>query len=438
MSKFKKQYDFEVDLETGDYKENTTFEKFPTNIFPEKIENLINLLYTNVGFEKSVTASAILFALSTVIGNSKQIKVKNTWIDTPNLWLAIVGKRGTMKSPTIKFPVVPLQNDEKRFAEEYEKDIASWNRLEKDVQKHEDKPTRQQRITTDITTEGLIKLIKENSKGIGIIKDELNGLFKEMNRYQGAGALEFLLSAFTGGQYIKNRATQESITVDNVFLSIIGTIQPQVLKSMANNNTDNGFIDRWLYVKSENKIPEFTIDSDIDAKYIESYTRFMVDMKNMSSDNKVMLWGAKAKLEFQDSINKIRHQMRAEETPQQLSAYLAKMETYFARFCILIAVMDKDITIEKIHVQKAYMLTKFYIYTANNTFIGFDNEEEINAIYKMEGATTKKTKVLALHQHMTKMKQADIAEEVGCNISYVKRTVGDSKTNKQIPKYDRI
>jgi hypothetical protein len=415
--------DFVIDTETFEYKENTIFKEFPTNIFPEKIENLIDVLYRNVGFEKSVSASAILFAVSTIIGNSKRIKVKNTWIDTPNLWLAIVGKRGTMKSPTIKFPVTPLQKDEIFFAEEYEKEIASWNRLEKDQQKHEEKPTRKQRITTDITTEGLIKLIKENPNGIGIIKDELNGLFKEMGRYQGAGALEFLLSAYSGGQHIKNRATQDSITVDNVFLSIIGTIQPQVLKSMANNNTDNGFIDRWLYVKSENKVPEFKIDNDIDLQYIESYNRFIIDIKNMSSSEEAMILTAKARSEFQDGINRIRHQMRNDETPQQLTAYLAKMETYFARFCILIAVMEQCITIEKKHVEKAYMLTKFYIYTAGNTFIGFDNEEEINSIYKTEGATTKKQKVLALHKNLPNMTQANIAEEVGCNRTFVHKEI---------------
>jgi hypothetical protein len=423
VEEYKEMVDFTMDMETFKYKENKNFEKFPTNIFPEKIENLIDLLYTNVGFEKSVTASSILFTVSTIIGNSKRIKVKNTWIDTPNLWLAIVGKRGTMKSPTIKFPVTPLQKDEITFAEEYEKEITSWNRLEKEQQNQEEKPTRKQRVTTDITTEGLIRLIKENPNGIGIIKDELNGLFKEMNRYQGAGALEFLLSAYTGGQYIKNRATQDSTTVENVYLSIIGTIQPQILKSIANNNTDNGFIDRWLYVKSENKVPGFNIDSDIDIQYIESYNRFIIDIKNMSSSNDSMVWSAKARTEFQDGINRIRTIMRNEETPHQLTAYLSKMETYFARFCILIAVMDQEIQIEKQHVQKAYMLTKFYIYTANNTFIGFDNEEEINAIYKTENANTKKQKVLALHKHLPNMQKKDIAEVVGCNRSFVQDTL---------------
>jgi len=42
--------DFVIDTETFEYKENTIFKEFPTNIFPEKIENLIDVLYRNVGF----------------------------------------------------------------------------------------------------------------------------------------------------------------------------------------------------------------------------------------------------------------------------------------------------------------------------------------------------------------------------------------------------
>jgi 3-methyladenine DNA glycosylase Tag len=421
-----------IDLETFEYKESGDFKNFPTNIFPEKIENLIDVLYRNVGFEKSVSASAMLFAVSTIIGNSKQIKVKNTWIDPPNLWIAIVGKRGTMKTPTIKFPLLPLQGDEVGYAEEFEKELASWNRLEKEEQQHQDKPTRKQRITTDITAEGMVKLLKENPNGIGIVKDELNGLFKEMSRYNSAGVLEFLLSAYSGGQFIKNRATQDSTTIDNIFLSIIGTIQPQVLKQMANTNTDNGFIDRWLYVKSENKIPDFDINQDIDIALIESYNSFIRRIKDQAISQEQMTWAPKSKAEFQDCINKIRHIMKHDDTSDQLSAYLAKIETYFARFCTLIAIMDMDILIEKKHVQKAFMLAKFYIWTAENTFIGFENEEEINAIYKTASATTKKQKVIALHKNLPKMTHKQIAEEIGCNKSFVQRTIKNIPPDQDI------
>lgn len=430
MSETLTEYSFDVD--TFEYKENGNFKEFPTNIFPEKIENLIDALYINVGFEKSVSASAMLFAVSTIIGNSKSIKVKTPWIDTPNLWIAIVGKRGTMKTPTIKFPLTPLQRDEVGYAEEFEEKLASWNRLDKEEQAHQDKPKRRQRITTDITAEGMVKLLKENPNGIGIVKDELNGLFKEMSRYNSAGVLEFLLSAYSGGQFVKNRATQDSITIDNIFLSIIGTIQPQVLKQMANTNTDNGFIDRWLYVKSENKIPDFDINQDIDIALIESYNSFIRRIKDQTISQEQMKWGEKSRTEFQDSINNIRRIMKHDNTSDQLSTYLAKIETYLARFCILIAIMDMDIIIEKKHVQKAFMLAKYYIWTAENTFIGFENEEEINAIYKTADATTKKQKVIALHKNLPKMTHKQIAEEVGCNKSFVTRTITNIPPNQGI------
>ena len=419
--------DYVLDLDKFEYKVNQALKDYPINIFPEKIENLIIRLHDAVGFEKSVTASTMLFVVSTIIGNSKNIKIKNTWIDTPNLWIAIVGKRGTMKTPTINFPIKALQKDELEYAEAYTKEIESYNRLDSDQQKKEQKPRRKQRLTTDITAEALVKLLSENPNGIGIIKDELNGLFQEMGRYGGAGLLEFLLSAFSGGQYIKNRATQDSITVDNIFLSIIGTIQPQVLKAMATNNTDNGFIDRWLYVKSENKIPEFTFD-DIDPMFIDDYYRFIRDVKNMvSKETELMRWNPKALSEFKDCINKIRHKMRSEETPLQLSSYLAKIETYFARFCLLIPIMNGRIEIERNDVLKAHKLAMYYTDTANNTFIEFDNQEEIRAIYKREGATTKTSKIIALRKHLPEMTITAIAEEVGTYRTYASKIIKEMK-----------
>lgn len=424
-------HSFEFCLENEEYIENKIFQTFPTNIFPEKIENLVDALYRKAGFEKSVTASAILFTVSTIIGNSKQIKVKNVWIDTPNLWFAIVGKRGTLKTPTINFPIKPLQQDEIQFGKTYDEDLSSWNKLDKEKQIEEEKPIRRQRITTDATPEALIKLMKENPNGIGILKDELNGLFEEMDRYSSSGTLEIMLSAFNGGLYVKDRATQKSITVENIFLSIIGTIQPQVLKRIANNNTENGFIDRWLYVESENNIPDFKIDEDIDQRDIEKYNWFIHYVKEMSSNSNNMEWAPGSRKEFELSINRIRHQKRDEKTPAQLSAYLSKIETYLARFCILIPIMERTYEITPDHVKKAYRLAMFYVHTANNTFIGFDKEEEYRAIFKKERSAGKKDKIIALYKNIPTMQQKEICEVVQTDKSFVSKTIKEYQEAKK-------
>ena len=216
--------------------------RFPVEIFPEDLQFIIKSLYKYAGFEKQVTSSAILFVVSTLIGNGKKIHVKGTWIDTPNLWLAVVGRRGTMKTHAINFCLKPLSEDEKMFAKQFNDELEEYYKQKKEDREESKRPRRRQRFSNDTTVEGLIHAMEYNANGMGIFKDELNGFFEEMNRYKSGGNLEFYLSAFNGGSYVKNRKSYDPQTINNIFLSMLGSIQPEVLRAIAASQISNGMI----------------------------------------------------------------------------------------------------------------------------------------------------------------------------------------------------
>lgn len=396
--------------------------EFPLFIFPPKIENIIKRLEDAAGFEKSVSAASILFTVSTIIGNSKTIKVKSVWKDTPNIWIAIIGRRGTMKTPTINFGINPLKQDEKTYSERFESEIAVYNETKKEDRSESKRPIRQQRYSNDVTVEGLIRALKENPNGMGIFKDELNGFFEEMSRYKSGGNLEFYLSAFSGGLYTKNRASYDTITIDDIFLSIIGSIQPEVLKSVSATNTVNGMIDRWLFVESENGIYEFNFD-DLDPKFVLEYNNFIDEIKTISKINDELVWSIEGIDSFKEGMNGIETLMKDDNTSDQIYTYLSKMKTYFARFCALIPVMWGSLTIDKFHVEYAFSLITFFINTALNTFLEFENTRNIENIYKIENASTQKQKVMAICKHLPELKVTEIAKLVGCSRSYASTTV---------------
>lgn len=381
---------------------------FPIETFPKPIASLINQLEKYSGFEPAIVSSAILFVVSTIIGNSRFIQVKSTWIDSPNLFIAIVGRRGSMKTPTVNYCLKPLMDDEKKFQIKYNEDLQDWLKIPKKNRNEENQPRRKQRFSNDLTVEGLVKTMNYNSNGLGIYKDELYGLFEEMNRYHSGGNIEFFLSAFSGGQFIKNRATSTTVTINEIFLSILGSIQPEKLKKLASTNTDNGMIDRWLFVESKNKAPRTTVE-DMPSSLTSNYHSFINTISNNCQEYKLMQWDHGAHGSFIKKLNNIEDLMNSENCKPNLFTYLSKMKTYLARFVTIIATMEGTEVITIDNVNKAVQLGKYYIQSALRTFLSFENQNMIFEVLRRENAKSNKEKVKALLKYFPDMKNTDIS-----------------------------
>lgn len=387
--------------------------EFPIFIFPENIQNIILTLSETAQFETQITCSTLLFVVSTIIGNRIKIDVKKTWIDTPNIWVAVVGKPGTMKTPSMGFMLNPLKKSETEYNNTFQSELAEFFKIPKKERQDHLKPKRMQRYSNDPTVEGLITAMIHNTNGMGIYKDELNGFFEEMNRYNSGGNKEFYMSSFSGGQYIKNRASYDPITIDNIFLSILGSIQPELLTKLSQTNISNGMIDRWLYVESDNTIPMFS-DNDVSIELVELYNSY-IDSIDKWDAPEYLFWDLDAKEYFYGVVNGIGNIIQNDNTSEKLGTYLSKMRTYFARFVVIICALYKSQVISKIIVEFAESLTEYYINTAQNTFIGFNIETEIELIFQRTNSVTEKEKVLTLLRTFPDMKKTKIAEKCKCS-----------------------
>lgn len=391
--------------------------RFPLEIFPDDLQFIIKQLEKYASFEPQVIASSILFVASTIIGNSKIIEVKEAWRDTANIWIAIVGKRGTMKSPAISYCLKPLMNKEKDFAREFDAALASYYEIPSKDRNEINRPHRTQRFTNDTTVEGLIKAMEYNWNGMGIYKDELNGFFEEMNRYKSGGNLEFYLSAFNGGTYIKNRASYDPQTINDIYLSMVGSIQPEVLKAIASTQTNNGMIDRWLYVISNDKIPRTTLD-DIDSSVASSFQMKVANWINNCKSQEMLEWLPGAKETFNSAINEMEDMM---ETNEEMLTYLSKLKTYFARFIVIICVIEYTNLIGIPEVNKAKQLIAYFLGTAQHMFVEFENQITLDKIVQIENASTKKEIVHAVIKHLPKLNNSQLSKFTGISRQYVIR-----------------
>ncbi len=438
-------------IKTGNRKKDFGFEftdtsakpEFPVNVFPKEIQLIINGMFEKSNFEKPMIGAGILYAIAVIAGNRVTIPISGSWNDNPNLWIAIVGQTGTIKTPAMKFTKTPIDFLEKRLGEEFSiettsfrEEVASWEATARDKRGVKPmKPGEKHYITMDTTTEGLIHALKFNPFGISIYRDELSGFFRDMNRYSGGGGDEtFYLSAWGNDSHYKIRKVDDGTRLEKVTVSIFGGVQPKILHEIALSATDNGMIYRYLYVESDNIIRDFSTDGDIDIEK-ETYLKFFTEVFDFIGNKPFYLnWDNEStKKLFAVYINEMNVLMRSDDTSEHMRAYIRKLQTYLGRFTAIMCVMYKTHTITEQMLQRAAMLVEYFMATGRSTFDGLENEKNIKAIFNKYKAVSKKAKIIAILNELPQMKNAHIANATKADkgqVSRVRKEFEKSKVDK--------
>jgi putative DNA primase/helicase len=233
-------------------------------------------------------ASAALVSLSSSIQRAAFVCVKQldrTWQLPFNLWGALVGPPGSMKSPIINFAIGPLQRIQKRWRAEQreallrhglEEDlVAARNRTRRErigeiLQDSPNvtadflppraetppRPTLRELIVGDITYPKLQDLMADNPRGLFSVHDELTALFARLDRQDEEKA--FYLAAENGyTNYPVHRLTRETKHLPALSLSVLGGIVPENLSQYAMNAEGHAINDGLLQRFSLVAWPDF-------------------------------------------------------------------------------------------------------------------------------------------------------------------------------------
>lgn len=378
---------------------------FPVHIFPKTIKDIIEGLEKTSNFPTGATSATFLFNISTIIGNKRKVYLKDTWIDGCTLWFAIIGKRGTMKTHAVDYMLRPLNKKENEFAETYELEISEFNKYTDEQKKTYRKetgnfePIRRQIIVKNSTREGLEWLMYQNKHGIGMYKDELFGLFEETKNYSANGVMEFYLDIFNGKIIIVNRRHANTFTVKSPFMGILGSIQPEKMMRVASEYTDNGVVDRFLYVPTTDETPIFTLD-DIHDLYKDNYTNFINSFYNRferEEEEKILTFSNESKQIILSRMKSFEDYKNDDDTSEPMSNYISKIITYFIRFTIIFNEINNrgDIILPE-SVEESFELCIYFIGTGEKTFAGFEAQNGLSIICKRANAKTKSEKIKAI------------------------------------------
>lgn len=322
---------------------------FPVEVFPELIQKIIRETNESLNFPVDFIGASIMYAVSVAIGNTYKVRIKQGYQQNAVLYLSIVGKAGTNKTHPISWALKPINQKDKIKFEEYLEQFRKYeeyNRLTTNEKKQQEKikppkkPKWEQLLVSDFTPESLTEIMDFNKRGIGVYADELAAWFNNFNRYNKGSEEQFWLSIWSGTAIRINRKTSNPIMIQNPFVSVIGTVQPAVLEQLALNRTENGFIDRLLFVVPDKLQKEYWSEKELDPVIETEWFTILETLLNLKVGNQpeVLEFSVEARAEMFLFNRKLTDLCNRTESDSIRGIY-AKIEQYALRFSLLLEML---------------------------------------------------------------------------------------------------
>jgi len=368
---------------------------YPSDIFPENIENLILDLHERMDAPYEYLASSFVAGASTLLDGRASIIVDELkgWIDYPILWTLIIGNPSQKKTPCLNLIKSILDKyDEKLSKEfehakqEYKKKLAEYKMEIKEFERNNSKngsnidnitipvePEKlyKQRIMTQNTTvEALVRMSSNNQKrgskrGISIIVDESVTFFKGLGQYKRNGDADegYYLQAWKKQSYnIVRQGGEVDLTV-KASHNILGSIQPKVLRRTLFSNgieSYNGMIERWLFVcSSYNETGlSYTGQNPYNISLIEEIYDTLFNLPET-----VYSFSTAAQKIFNEFCYKIVQRKKSGKLNDLMKNYIQKQTDYVARFSLILHCIDtpgiKEISVKT--VENAIKLSGYFV-----------------------------------------------------------------------------
>jgi phage/plasmid primase-like uncharacterized protein len=252
----------------------------PMAAFTPQIQNLLKEISDACSCPMPLAIASLLAFSACLIGTSRWISIKLSWKEPAILWICVVARSGTGKTPCMRMFLNAIDRlEQEEFVkwlianEKYNAELADYDILrgkKKDGGKRPPmpkKPERKQLYVDDSTTEAIGEVLSQNERGGLLLKDELSGFFAESERYRsGKGGMGVakprLMTCYDAGPWKISRVSdkERNTYIASAGLSIFGGIQPGVLTSVFDAGTSGldeaaGFLQRFAFVFAQRDRP---------------------------------------------------------------------------------------------------------------------------------------------------------------------------------------
>ena len=407
--------------------------EFPLEVFPPHLKMYLEHSNSKLMLNIDFMAGALLWMTSVIIGNSLKIKAKKGWTESAVVFISLVGKAGLGKTPSVNNIIAPIKKINKKRIEDYFLKYQKYEQYLEMTKKEQvnvvpiEKPKRKQLIASDTTIEALINLHNESKNAIGINKDELDGWFKDMNKYREGSDKQQWLSIWSNESIIVNRLSRNDLYINSPFISVIGGIQPEILdQQFTNENISSGFIDRFLFCYPQNLKAEKYSEEDLGDDLIEWYENTITSMNDTitsfikkDDDNEIIPFvismSEEARKEWVKIFDSYSEIQNSEDEPEMFKSMISKIKIYVPRFALILFFMD----------------CFFYKKDMKKTLVSVDNITNANKLAKYFISQFKKIKVDSLNsREVSDVKNGKVKRTSYEALKEIIIKFGDSKINK--------
>lgn len=268
--------------------------KIPLEAFPAKIQDMILTLARQENYTIEYMMASLLVAVSTAIGNAVNIRIRGGWISNSALYMILIGRPGTGKTPPLDFAFRPIRKHDAQAVKQFKLEMEQYNNLiESNKGKKEnttplpDKPILQRTIISDFTPEALMRALDDNHRGVVVYVDEIMGMFNAVNQYSRGQLIEQLLTAFSGKPLDISRCSMPvPIHIEYPFINIVGTMEITRMHELIEKGyKENGLLDRIIFVyPSSQEISDWQLDEDSSFASFEKYSNMWESIFNKVID----------------------------------------------------------------------------------------------------------------------------------------------------------
>lgn len=221
--------------------------EFPVDSFPDRLAEMIRSYNACYGLPTEYFGLTMLTVAGTLLGNAYMVEDRG-YLHPPLLYSVVVGKPSIGKTPAIKFFLGPLFEIQKNYRRLYKEKKREYDEAMRDGKGDYTEPREFGILANDATVEAINRLLQANARGILLYRDEIKGWIASMNQYRKGADEAFWLENWSNSTIIVNRVGAETLFIEKPFCSVIGAIQPGILKKLAEGGKDlDGFVARLLF-----------------------------------------------------------------------------------------------------------------------------------------------------------------------------------------------
>ena len=352
-------------------------EKFDVRLLPESVRDWVRDIAMRMDNAPIDYAAVIVMTvLGSLLGRKVGIhpKCNDDWLVIPNLWGVIVGEPSVKKTPILNEIIKPIRILEKEAYQLFCKEITEYtakeqvhkatqsqtyqamkngecqdntNMVEKLIEEENskpDKPTRKRYTTSDVTTEKLGSILSENPAGILLIRDELTGWMKTLDQTDKPNDRPFFLECWNGtGSYTSDRVGRGTIEIPSTTVGIIGTIQPAMLRPYLQNNTTDGFIERFQLAvypdKPKFKFVDLHPDELAKEKAYKVFNRF-ADIPFADNNPTILKFSPEGQEIFKQFYCDLNKKTCKKDCHTHMQSHLAKYQSLMPAIALILHVAD--------------------------------------------------------------------------------------------------